>query len=103
MKSLLSLMLSVTLMSGCVSLRSVSQTQIPAKRSGKVMAESEKWIIFFLSFDNDFVDKVSADLKRKCQKGKVTGILTKDENVNYFLGLVMKRRIVAHGYCNKRA
>lgn len=89
------------LISGCVHLNSVSQTQIPADRSHKVTAEASRFIIFFLNFDNDYVDTMNDSLRKTCQGGKVTGILTKDETVNYFLGLVMKRHVVAEGFCEK--
>ena len=85
----------------CVHLNSVSLTQIPEKRSHKVEAKTDKWIIFLLSFDNDYVDRLNADLKDQCQGGKVQGILTKDETANYFLGLVINRRVSAAGYCVK--
>src|SRR5688572_12241021 len=83
---------------GCAHLNSVSQTQIPARRSKVVEAETSKWIIFFLSFDNDYVDELSAKLKSTCPNGDVRGILTKDETYNYFIGLVMKRKVTAEGY-----
>ena len=86
---------------GCVSLRSVSQTQIPRQRTQHVSAESSKWIFFGFNFDNDYVDVVRKELRSQCPRGKVTGILTKDENINYFIGLVMKRRIEARGFCVK--
>lgn len=89
------------LLSACVSLQSVSLTQVPLQRSKKIKAESNKMIFFALSFDNDYVDKVSDNLKEQCPGGKVQGILTKDELTNYFLGLVIKRSITATGYCNK--
>jgi hypothetical protein len=85
----------------CVHVQSVSLTQIPEKRTNKVTATTEKWIFFAANFDNDFVDKISEDLREKCSGGKVQGILTKDEYANYFIGLVVKRRITASGYCSK--
>jgi hypothetical protein len=86
---------------GCTHLQSVSLTQIPANRSHKVRAESSKFVFFFFSFDNDYADEVRDELKGKCKNGKISGILTKDEFINYFLGIVAKRRIVAEGFCDK--
>jgi hypothetical protein len=91
----------VAAVSGCVSLSSVSLTPIPAERSNKVHAETSKFYFLGIGFDNDFVDEVRDDLKDKCKNGKVTGILTKDEWVNYFLFIFASRRIVADGYCVK--
>jgi len=84
----------------CVSLNSVSLTQIPEKRVKKISAEDSKVIILGLSFDNDFADTVVRKLQKKCDGGKIQGILTKDENVNYFFYLVYKKRVVAQGYCD---
>jgi hypothetical protein len=100
LKGILSAALAVGL-TGCVSLQSVSLTQIPAQRKREVHAEASKFLFFFISFDNDFVDEVRDELRDKCRGGKVTGILTKDESVNYFLGIFTRRRIQATGYCLK--
>ena len=86
---------------GCASINSVSVSSIPANRSQEVTAEASRWIIFFFNFDNDYVDDVSRELSQKCQNGRISGILTKDEVYNYFIGLVMKRSVVATGYCEK--
>ena len=73
---------------GCVHLNSVSQTQIPANRSHKVSAEASRFIVFFFNFDNDYIDSMNESLRRSCEGGRVTGILTKDETTNYFLGFL---------------
>lgn len=84
----------------CTSLQTVSLTSIPAKRARKVSAVADKIIFLGLNFDNDYVDQLVEDLKRQCPNGLVSGVLTKDEFVNYFIGLVYKHRISAAGYCN---
>ncbi|SMF58255.1 hypothetical protein [Pseudobacteriovorax antillogorgiicola] len=89
----------VILLSSCASLRSVSLTPIPKKRKNMVSAQASKWIIFGFNFDNDYADLVTARLMEKCNGKRIQGILTKDENFNYFIGLVMKRQITAKGYC----
>ncbi len=94
-------LLTLLTISSCVHLNSVSLTQIPEKRSNKVDASTEKWIIFFFNFDNDYVDRLNDQLKDRCQGGKVQGILTKDETTDYFLALVMKRKVTATGFCSK--
>ncbi len=98
-KPLLTVLLAIW-MSGCVHLNSVSLTQIPSERRHRVHAEASRLIILGLNFDNDYLDDVTDDLRQRC-KGKITGILTKDEMVNYFLFLVIKRRVEATGYCQK--
>lgn len=84
---------------GCASINSVSVTSIPAERSSPLKVERSKVIVLGLSFDNDFVDEMVSDLQRQCPGGKVTGILTKDEDINYFLYLVYQKRVTASGYC----
>lgn len=101
MKTFLIATLAALSFSSCVHLNSVSQTQIPANRTNRVEAEADRWIIFFFNFDNDYVDRVSDRLRKECPGGRITGILTKDERTNYFIGLVMKRRVSAAGYCEK--
>jgi hypothetical protein len=88
----------LVLLTGCVSLNSVSQTQIPEDRSNQITAESSRLIILGLNFDNDYVDLVSRRLRSQCKGGKVRGILTKDEVITYFL-FVDRRRVSATGYC----
>lgn len=87
-------------LSGCVSVQSVSLTQIPKKRNKVVSTEVSKMIFFGLNFNNDYVNGIVENLKQKCPEGKVQGILTKDEHINYFLGIVAERHIQATGYCS---
>lgn len=87
------------LLAGCASINSVSLTPIPPERKNQVRTERGKVIFLGFNFDNDFVDDVVEDLKRQCPNGKVTGLLTKDENINYFLFFVWKKQITATGYC----
>jgi len=96
--ALLTLIVSTILVS-CVSLQSVSLTQVPAAREKVVSAEASKFLFLGIAFDNDFVDDVTRDLKAKCPDGKISGILTKDEAVNYFLFIFTRRRVSATGYC----
>ena len=86
---------------GCASVNSVSLTPIPANRSYPVTAEVSKWIFLGFSFDNDFIDPLIDDLKKQCPEGVISGILTKDETIAYFL--VFKKRVVTTGYCSVNA
>ncbi|PWU19747.1 MAG: hypothetical protein C5B49_05245 [Bdellovibrio sp.] len=86
------------LVESCASVNSVSLTPIPAQRSGLVSATVSRTIFLGFNFDNDFVDKLALDLKQKCPGGIISGILTKDEVISYFL--VFTRRVTASGYCS---
>lgn len=99
MKKILFMGLTLLFLTNCASVNSLSITQIPADRSAKVTAEKSKMIILGFNFDNDFVDELVEDLKRQCPNGKVTGLLTKDENIYYFSVFVWKKQITANGFC----
>jgi uncharacterized lipoprotein YajG len=86
---------------GCAHVNSVSLTPIPAERSNQVQVIKDKVIFLGFNFDNDFVDSAVEDLKRQCPNGKVTGLLTKDETINYFLFFVWKKQLTAKGFCVK--
>lgn len=96
-KSILTLSLLSVLFIGCASVNSVSITPIPKERSNKVRAEVSKIIILGFNFDNDFIDALVPKLQQQCPNGKVTGLLTKDEVISYFL--VFKKQVTATGYC----
>ena len=91
---LLALCLTLT---SCVSLKTVSLTQIPKKRSNKVTSQVEKWVFLAFNFDNDFVDALTRKLSDQCQSGQVKGILTKHEVAAYFI--MFKHTVSAKGYC----
>lgn len=97
----LPLLLLLALSASCASLRTVSVTDMPAKRNNVVAAHAEKFIFLGLSFDNDFVDKLNEDLASQCSNGKVSGILTKHETYFYFLA--HKIKVKATGYCQSRS
>lgn len=83
---------------GCALINSVSLTPIPAQRAHPIRAEVSKLIILGFNFDNDFIDPLVTDLKEQCPNGVVSGILTKDETISYFLAF--KKRVVATGFCS---
>lgn len=99
MKTSLLLLISALLTSACASVNSVSLTPIPLDRKSPVKVEASKTIFLGFNFDNDFIDTMVDDLKTRCPNGKVSGILTKDENINYFLYIVWKKQITVSGYC----
>lgn len=96
---LLSLMGTLFLLSGCVSLNTVSLTSLPSERQKMIEAKVEKTIILGFNFDNDFVDELPQKLKSQCPNGQIQGVLTKDENINYFLFFVWKKSVSAQAYC----
>ena len=99
MRNLILSILSLAILSGCTHLHSVSTTSIPAQRNRKVQSTSDKIIFLGFNFNNDYVDAIVQDLARQCPNGKVEGILTKQEDVDYFLYIVWKSQITATGYC----
>lgn len=84
--------------SSCAYINSVSLTPIPAQRSHVVKAQVHKWIFLGFNFDNDFINPLVEDLKTQCPNGIVSGILTKDENISYFL--VEKKLVSTTGFCS---
>lgn len=83
---------------GCASVNSVSLTPIPSQRNQQVKANVSRVIFLGFNFDNDYVDPLVESLKSQCPNGVVSGILTKDETISYFI--VFKKQITATGYCN---
>lgn len=100
MKNLVQLSLVVGLLAslGCASVNSISLTPIPAARTKMVKAEVSKFIFLGFNFDNDFVEPLVNNLKQQCPQGTVSGILTKDEVISYFLAHT--RKVTATGYCS---
>ena len=105
-------------LAGCTSLQSVSITQIPSDRSRPLHAEVSNTALLVYDTDwdseayltvagqnsnnsvrlsNDFIEPLTGDLMRQCPRGRVTGILTKQESSVYVI--VQVRRVVATGYC----
>ena len=84
-------------LAGCTSLQSVSVTQIPSDRSRPLHAEVSNTALLGIHFSNDFLEPLTMDLMRQCPRGRVTGILTKQESSLYVI--VQTRRVVATGFC----
>ncbi len=96
--SLLYFLLILTLL-GCAHLESVSTSSVPVDRSTPVESQTTRFLFLLLNFDNDYVNALSQDLARKCPKGRVEGILTKQEFITYFPLLAHEIRVTASGYC----
>jgi hypothetical protein len=94
----LSSFIAISLLSGCVSLNSVSLTQLPEERKNLVTASASDILFLGFTTQNDFVNEAVENLKAKCRGGRLTGILTKHQTTSYVL--VFKREVIASGYCN---
>jgi len=90
---------SILVLSGCVSLNSVSLTQVPHERNNLINAAAHDWLFLGFTSQNNFVDEAIDNLKNQCKGGKLTGILTKHQTTAYVL--VFKREVIASGYCHK--
>ena len=97
MKKLFLFVALTSLLQGCVSLESVSLTQIPEERTNLVTADAHDYVFLGIVTQNDFANEAVEALKKKCPGGKLTGILTKQQSTSYFL--VSKREVIASGYC----
>ena len=91
--------LSCLLINACVSLKSVSTSSIPSQRSKPVSTESSKFIFLGFNFSNDYVDLVVQNLANKCPNGKIEGLLTKQESIEYFFFIFWSSKVTASGYC----
>jgi hypothetical protein len=94
---LLGSLAALATLTGCTALQSVSVTQIPADRSRPLHAEVSNTAFLGIHFTNDFIEPLTAKLMAECPRGRVTGILTKQESSLYVI--VQTRRVVATGYC----
>ena len=91
--------IAILALSGCVSLNSVSLTQIPSEKGQLINASAHDWTFLLLTTQNDFVDEAVNSLKEQCTGGKLTGVLTKHQTTAYVF--VFKREVIASGYCKK--
>lgn len=91
-------MLLIPLLSGCAHLASVSVTSVPPQAGTEVstVVESPLIVMGFRS-DHHYVDDVVRELKRQCEGGTVTALLTKHEVIHW--PFVSKHRITASGKC----
>ena len=84
---------------GCVHVKTVSLTSIPAARGQIVTAEGSRFMFLGISFNSDYIDETIGRLSEQCPSGKIDGVLTKLEVVDYFLFIVADERITARGFC----
>jgi len=87
------------LFSGCVHMRSISTTSIPAARDKAIQAEAYRFLFLLINFNNQYVDTLTRDLAQQCPDGRVEGILTKQEDIVYFPFFAHAVRVTATGFC----
>jgi hypothetical protein len=83
----------------CAQVRSVSQTSIPSKRTKVIKVGVKKNIFFLFNFNTNYLGQIHSQLKKKCPKGSVEGILTKDVHYVYFPLVYHQDYITAEGFC----
>ena len=96
--------LVVPWLSGCRTVRSVSISQLPESplRQSVVQAQTSSPIIIGIPFNTDYLDEVRADFVGRCKDGAIEGVLSKHEDVNYFIGLVVVQKVSLKGYCVRK-
>ncbi|MBM4251710.1 MAG: hypothetical protein FJ146_07045 [Deltaproteobacteria bacterium] len=104
MKTLLRLTLATlaaTTLSSCVTVKSVSISQIPetSQRKQVVKASATSPVVFLIPFNTDYIEEARADLLQACPNGHIEGLLSKHEDTNYFIGLVYMQKVNFTGYC----
>jgi hypothetical protein len=89
--------LSMSALTACASLQSISVTEVPQNRAKRVYAERDNLAFLGIHFSNDFADGLRQELYEQCPHGRVTGIFTKYEA--YWYVLFQRRQVSATGYC----
>ena len=91
--------LLIALSIGCVHMRSMSTTSVPAERSKPVEAEGYRFLFLFINTNNQYINNLPKELAEQCPNGRVEGILTKHENIMYFPLFAHAVRVTASGFC----
>lgn len=101
MKKFVFILLSFGLLPACVTVSSISTSQIPpaAARKQKISSQASNLVLLMIPFGNSFVERAREDLERQCPNGAIEGIQAKHQNNNYFLGLAVAQEVVMQGYC----
>ena len=100
----LMMIFAAALLHGCVTVQSISVSQIPeaSQRKHVVTATASSPVVFAIPFNNDYIDEARSNLLNQCPNGVIEGLLSKHENSNYFVGLVYMQRVKFQGYCNQK-
>ena len=93
---------SLLSLSHCVSLNSVSLTNIPKNRENIIRASVEKDVLFYINLDNNYIEPLAKKLEDQCSDGVVSGILTKHEIICLVpLCFFYTSKVTASGVCNR--
>lgn len=86
---------------GCAQLQTVSMTPqpFPKDREVPIQADVSKLVFLAFNFNNDFLEEIPTKLTAQCPNGKITGLFTKYEIIQYFIAYRMN--VIAKGYCVK--
>ena len=89
------------LLLGCVTVESISVSQIPEKdeRKRKIVSEKSQPIIFLIPFGTSYVEEAHQDLLRKCPDGAIEGMVSKHAQTQYFGFLAASASLRLQGYC----
>ncbi len=101
MKILIPSLMFLTLLPACMTVSSISTSQIPpaSARQAKVVSSASNFVFLTIPFGNSFVERAREDLERQCPDGAIEGIQTKHQDINYFLGIATTQAVVMQGYC----
>lgn len=101
MKVIILSLLAWGILNGCVTVESISTSQIPpqAARQSRITSSASNLVFLAIPFGNSFVDRARTELEAQCARGRIEGVLAKHQNTNYFLGLIGKQEVVMEGYC----
>ncbi len=98
--NILQLTLLASIFGGCVTVQSITVSQIPAKehRRQQVKAEAQGLVVLSIPFGTSFVEEATKSLEAQCHGKAVTGIISKFEQVSYpFVGIP---KVKLEGYCS---
>jgi hypothetical protein len=101
MRSLIPCIMFLTVLPACMTVSSISTSQIPPApaRKQKVVSSASNFMFLLIPFGNSFVERARVELERQCPNGAIEGIQTKHQNINYFLGFASVQEVVMQGYC----
>jgi hypothetical protein len=90
----------MSVLSGCVTVQSISVSPIPAKakRDQQVTAEEHGVVVLWIPFGTNYVEKAVKELSDKCPGKAVRGVLAKYESVAY--PFVSIPTVKLSGYCS---
>lgn len=91
--------LATWLLAGCVTVDSISVSQVPAQDARKkiVKASASRPVILLIPFGTSFVEEARKDLQAQCPNGDIEGLVSKQESVAY--PFVSISRLNLRGYC----